>query len=126
MIVIFLFWVVFAILAEINQKNDAYKSAILTQKETSLSLKRKLTTCLTAEQRTIKWRRVYLGAVASVALMYIFVHNRVPSPRELVVSFFIIYIVYMIIWEQYYRTVTTKVVDIGKEIISRLNDGKVE
>lgn len=120
-IVVFAFWLYFATRAELGDQKNAYISSTPNDRDSIKSTLRKIKICLLTEQKTIKWRRVYIGALLSTALIYVFIHNRLPTSRELVLGFFITYLVYTFIWAHYHFTTTNTVVELGKKNLDKLD-----
>lgn len=106
---------IFAVYKEYNEYDDSILSCSNTDKDSIFKTINKLKKCLNYNRTTIKWRRVYIGALLSMIMIFGLYHNRYPTVKEILLYTFSIFTIYYIIWHQYANIITQRVMDISKD-----------
>lgn len=110
---------VHAIRCESIKAQHAYEWGIPTDTDDVDTLFKKAAWCMTYEDRTIKWRRGFMIAFVCAMLLHL-LQQRVPTVKEFVLQFSVIYIGYSIMWYSYVGDVVNKSVALGKQCLRRV------
>lgn len=121
--VVLVFFLLFAIRAELADHADPYVYSIAQNVDTVAQSIQKISNCLTYERKTVRWRRCYIISVIAVFLLFSMVHTRLPSAKESLLYVFIIFIVIYVIWQQYVASISRNAVKIGQDNIEQLKQG---
>lgn len=122
--IILIFVVCFALASYALSREDmnsrhSYEWGIPTPTDSALVLFKKVDWCMTYEDRTIKWRRAFIVSFVCASMLDV-IHHRIPTVKEFMLQFLIIYIGYSIMWYSYVESVATKSVELGKRCLRKL------
>src|SRR3972149_8590262 len=103
MTIIMLFLIIFTIVAvvyayskEISESHHAYEKGVPNTKINIYGLLDKILICCGYDFQIVKWRLTLLVTIGIMILLFVFLFSRIPSPREYIISFIIIFsLVYM-------------------------------
>jgi uncharacterized BrkB/YihY/UPF0761 family membrane protein len=104
LIVFSLFWIIFAILRERKEQQNAYIAAKKRDEDSISSSLRKIRYCVTYDLRTIKWRRSLISAGIVSFMLFALVWRRLPSSAEFATHMLIITAVFSIVWTNFSYT----------------------
>jgi len=110
----------FALYKESNQGDDSYRRGLPEDSDTRKRIYKKIQYCLMTDQTAIKWRRSFIASILATTVLFGLVHGRFPEPKELILTVLTIYIVYYGSWNHYTSTISSKVAEIGKLHIKRV------
>lgn len=119
-VLILLFFSGFAAYNEYKHHEDAYSFFSKKDTDTILSSIRKIDTCLKYEQKSVRWRRILICTTAVIFLLFAFVHQELPSVKQIILYFFIIFLVFYFNWINYSNFTCTKAANIGAENLKHL------
>lgn len=117
MIVTFIIFGLFFYFAYIQEQafyTDGFMEGECKPNDTKRILYKRIWRCLSAERKTIKWRRVFMGSVIATCFIFLLVHQRLPQPRETVMYTIIIYSVWYMTWDNYLSVVSDKAISMGR------------
>lgn len=108
LIVLVFFWFIFAINKEYMEHDHSFLMAKYQERDSIHSSLRKIVKCIDCDSKTIKWRRTFVASTIATTLIFTLVHQRLPSPKELLLYVFLIFIVFYISWHSYMVRTTGK------------------
>ena len=108
LIITVFFWFIFAIFGELKWHDDSFSKAKFRDRDSINSSLRKIVMCIDCDSKTIKWRRTLVASTIATTLIFTLVHQRLPSPKELLLYVFLIFIVFYISWHSYMVRTTGK------------------
>lgn len=79
---------------EIKDQSDSYKFGIPTEKDSSLTLLRKLNTLFKSDTSSVKWRKAFISAFICVILMIILTEPMTNS-KSMIVFFICFFVFFM-------------------------------
>lgn len=110
----------FAYQKEKTEQCHTYARSIPSDIDSKSLLYKKISICLSSNRYLIKWRRCFLGSVLITILLFALVHFRFPTPKEIILYVFIIYVVFYIWWVNITENISNPIEKIGKTIIRKL------
>lgn len=115
-----LFFSVWAIFFENKDQPNAYTLGKSQETDRLYDSIRKLKICMSYDTKTIKWRRILLATTISVAGIFFFVLRRKPEPRELLLTFVIIFLTFELTWRDYTNRTSYDAMKYGQENIDHI------
>ena len=112
-LVIFSCFLYTAIIHEKNDQKNAYSYCSPNKKDKINKILNKIKQSLFYEYKTIKWRRIYISTICSIFFVYLFVFERYPSVREIIMMFLIIYTIFYTSVSHYMKTTVKDVTQTG-------------
>jgi Mg2+/citrate symporter len=119
-ITVFCMFAWFALSNEIRHCKDPVQQADNIDTDSPIELCDKLWSCYTINRKTIKWRRTFLSALVSVALIFALVHQKIPNPQELLLYVIIIYTVWYLMWDDYSNRIESISLKNSERILHKL------
>lgn len=109
-------FVCFAIRSEKVEYNDAYIKHKPNIKDDYNTIIQKIENSLDYDLKTIKWRRVLLSTVICIIIIF----RKMPSSKEFLLYFFVIFITFYIIWQLYIENYSFCALNCGKKNLKML------
>ena len=106
----------YALICETKNAQHAYEWGIPKDDDTPVTLLEKARWCLSYEERTIKWRRAFMISLVCAGLIDLF-NGRLPTAKEFMLKFIVIYIGYSMMWYSYVGNVASKSAALGKKCL---------
>lgn len=117
---VLIFFLVFAIRAELADYADPYVYSAPQDTDTLAQTLRKIGNCLTYERKTVRWRRSLMISIISIILLFLFIYTRFPTPKECLLHVAIVFVVSYFIWQNYVANVSKNAIKIGQDNIEKL------
>jgi len=111
LLIVVLFFVCFAIRSEIIEYNDAFVKCKPKTKDNLKIIKYKIENCLDYDLKTIKWRRVVISTILCIIIIF----RKLPSSKEFLLYFFIIFITFYTSWQKYAKNYGVDALKYGKQ-----------
>lgn len=116
----------YAISKEIKDTENYYKINIPKSTDNITILYKKLLGCVSAELKTVKWRKSFINAFVCLILVCVLIKQGFPTIREIFLYLIIIYTVYYMQWVNHNRMFSSKTEEIAKKIIKNIQKVKRE
>lgn len=113
---------IYAIVKEYSEHDDCFSTHGPRENESIYRSIKKLEKCVKYDIHTIKWRRTLICSVIAVTLIFTFVHTRMPTAKELFLSFLFIFIVFDLSRQNYVERTSKKAVNFSTEHIHNIKD----
>lgn len=120
LLAVLIFFSIFALYFENKDRANSYTLGKSSENDSINTSIRKLHICMSYDIKAIKWRRILLATGTSLLLIFSLVHHRLPSPKEFLLYFVIIFMCFEISWRTYTSHTSTEAIKYGEENISRL------
>jgi hypothetical protein len=106
---VIIFWLIFAINSEVEEQKNCYIGGISRKKDDIYKSLDNIKICVTYDYKSIKWRRSYIISNIITFLIFLVIHNRLPSVREYFLYLIFIFIGYNVMWSNYNENITKDV-----------------
>src|SRR6056300_148365 len=90
LVIALVLWSIFAYVKEYREHDDCFRTRGPKKGESIYRSTKKLEKCVTYDLHIIKWRRTLICSVISVVLIFVLIHTRIPSAKELILHLFLI------------------------------------
>ena len=120
LLIIVIFWFIFALNAEIKDQKNAFLSGIYEKNDSLYKSLIKLKRCISYDCKTIKWRRSYLIANIITILIFIIIHKKIPSCSDYLLHMIIIFLGYNFMWENYVKVTSKQVLKYANENLKNI------
>jgi hypothetical protein len=121
-ITVILLLTIYAIFKEYNEHDDCFLTHGPRESESIYRSIQKLEKCVKYDIHTIKWRRNVICSVISVSLIFIFIHARIPTAKEVFLCFLFIFIVFNLSCDNYIERTSKKAINFSTEHIHNIKD----
>lgn len=121
-IVALVFWSMYALVKEYREHDDCFRTHGPKKGESIYRSTRKLEKCVNYDLHTIKWRRILICSGIAVVLLFVLVHARVPSTKELVLHLLLIFVVFYLSWQNYGSRTSKKAIGFTIEHIANIKE----
>jgi hypothetical protein len=122
-IVIIIFLFIFSLIALYKEKyeqENAYILSIPDKKDTIQTIFKKINYALEYETTTIKWRRSLISSFLILFILFAFVYARIPTPKEIILTFSISYMIFYFNFITYTNIVSNEAIKYGKQNIRKI------
>lgn len=121
-----IFFCTYALYKEYKEHDDAFTLNKAKENDALWSSVRKLEKCLDYDKKTIKWRRILLSTILCITMIFIILHKRLPTTKELVIYLSFIFIVFYVNSKQYSKRTASAAVFYGRENIKNIKKHLLE
>lgn len=117
---ILLFFGIFAFYKEYTEHDDSYSAFIPNNVDNVNNTLRKLEKCVDYEEKTVKWRRVFLTTLGTMLLLFGLCGHSTPTAKDLILYFFIIFLMFYVNWFHYISRTVSPVIKYQKQHVRNI------
>ena len=117
-----LFWAIYALIKEYGEHDDCFRIYIPRKGESIYRSAKKLEKCIKYDMHTIKWRRTLICSIITIILIYVLIHSRIPTAKELILHFLFIFIVFYLSWKNYVSRTANKAITFANKHVENIKE----
>ena len=124
--IIFVFLTFFAIKYELDDGSNAFDGYKPNIKDNSESIINKIEQIIRYDQRTIKWRRIFIASIIISFILPLILYQRIPTSKELLLTVAVCYTVIKIQWDNYIENISKPISKYVKKHLYKINKNYIK